>query len=273
MSIFNKFLQKDYKKNHLQVVQAPSVEEVENYYEKETVPYLNSYGDIIQAARSNSNEEYLDYLIDNMGIGDGMKLLDAGCGVCGPSTYFAQKKDITVDAVTLSKMQVDLSKERIQKADVENKVIVRQGDFHNLHRNFSHNTYDIVFFLESLGYATDLKKVISGALNVIKPNGFLYIKDFFPVPLTKKEQLDRQLEITKEIRREYCYRLLDLVNILSVTREMGFFLVFIRRLDFIEDFTNAANFEVQNGYNSYTRAITNPYQLYEPLQLKFQKIS
>jgi len=272
LSILSRLFQHNKREHHLDIVKEPLASEVEVYYEKETESYLNSYGDIIQAARPTSGEAFLDYLMNSMEIEDGMKLIDAGCGVCGPSIHFTKKKNITIDALTLSSKQVEISKERIKEAKVEEKLRVQKGDFHFLDNIYPENSYDVVFFLEALGYSSSLYPVIKGAYKVLKPQGHLYIKDFFPVPLTNDEHYARQMEITKEIRHEYCYRLLDLVNLITVLRESGFFVVFIRRLDFIEDFTNAANFESRNGYSSYTRAITNPYQLYEPLELKFQKM-
>ncbi len=259
--------------NHFAIVNAPTISEVEAYYERETPMYLKTYGNIIQAARPTSDEEFLDYFIRSMNIEEGMKLLDAGCGVCGPSISFAQKKDINIDAITLNKTHLELAQENVSNVNLNSKINVRKGDFRYLDSIYSSNSYDIVFFLEVLGYSPELYPAIQGASNVLKQGGRLYIKDFFPVPLIKEEHLAKQLEITREIRQEYIYRLLDLVNLLTITRKVGLFVEFIRPFDVIEDFTKASMFENMNvGHKCYTKAITNPYQLYESLELRFRKI-
>lgn len=272
--IFNRFFKKTpQSNNHLDIVPAPSVAEVEAYYERETAMYLKTYGTIVQAARPASDDEFLNYFIKSMNIQDGQKLLDAGCGFCGPSIYFAQQKDVFIDGLTLNKTHLDLAQKNIKEANLENKIHVKKGDFRYLDTTYTLNSYDIVFFLEVLGYSPELYPAIQSASNVLKQGGYLYIKDFFPVPLITDEHLARQMEITKEIRQQYIYRLLDLVNLLTITRKVGLFLEFIRPMDFAEDFTKASLFESTNvGHTCYTKAIMNPYQLYEALELKFRKI-
>lgn len=267
------FFQTSDKKKHLEFVKEPSVIETETYYDKWTKQYLDVYGNIFQAARPDSDEEFINYYIQRMGIEDGMRLLDAGCGVCGPSIYFAEKKDVMIDAVTISNVQVEIAKALINKSGVESKVNVRNGDFHKLDKIYPANSYDIVYFLESIGYADSLHSVLSGVYKVLKPGGCLYIKDYFFVPSMSSKQSEAQTDTANEVRREYCYRVLDIENTFSLLRELGFYIVFIKRREFVDDYTKAANFEKVNGHGSVCmRAMVNPYPLYEPLELKFQKV-
>lgn len=267
------FFQTSDKKKHLEFVKEPSVIETETYYDKWTKQYLDVYGNIFQAARPDSDEEFINYYIQRMGIEDGMRLLDAGCGVCGPSIYFAEKKDVMIDAVTISNVQVEIAKALINKSGVESKVNVRSGDFHKLDKIYPAKSYDLVFFLESIGYADSLRSVLSGVYKVLKPGGCLYIKDYFFVPSMSSKQSEAQTDTANEVRREYCYRVLDIENTFSLLRELGFYIVFIKRREFVDDYTKAANFEKVNGHGSVCmRAMVNPYPLYEPLELKFQKV-
>lgn len=260
-------------KSHYSLVDEPSVIETEHYYDKWTDKYLDSYGDIFQAVRPDSDEAFLTYLKEGIGITNGMKLLDAGCGICGPSIYFAQENEVTIDALTISNVQVEIAKKKIISADLTNKVKVKKGDFHKLDNIYQSNSYDIVFFLESLGYANQLDSLISGVYKVLKPGGCIYIKDYFFVPAKEERHFAAQTETAVEVRREYCYRLLDIENLISILRQTGFYLVFVRRREFTDDYTKAANFEKRNGHgNVCLRAMVNPYPLYEPLELKFQKI-
>jgi cyclopropane fatty-acyl-phospholipid synthase-like methyltransferase len=255
----------------LNAVKPARIQEVEAYYDSYTEKYVQCYGRIIQAARPKSDTEFLDYLVESIGIDDGMRLLDAGCGVCGPSIYFAQKKQVTISAITISAEQVRMSIANISEAGLEQRIEVRKGDFHRLSRDFPEETFDTVLFLETLGYAQRLRQAITETSKVLKPNGHLYVKDFFPVPLRHKVQRNRQLLIVREIRKEYQYKLLDLVSLLKIARNCGFHLTYLKQLGVPEDFTNAATFELDGGHSSYTKAITTPYQLFEILELKFRK--
>ena len=271
---FKRLFQVPAKKSQLELVKEPSVIETETYYDKWTEQYLDLYGNIFQAARPGLDAEFLDYFIQRIGIEDGMKLLDAGCGVCGPSVYFAEKKDVTIDALTISSVQVEIAKAQINKASVGDRVRVQKGDFHRLDKIYQANTYDIVFFLESIGYANSLRSVLAGAFKVLKPGGCLYIKDYFFVPSLSSKQFEAQTKTANEVRREYFYRVLSIESTLSLLRELGFYIVFIKRREFVDDYTKAINFERANGHgNVCIRAMVNPYPLYEPLELKFQKVT
>lgn len=260
--------------SHLSFVKEPLVNEIELYYDKWTDKYLESYGDIFQAIRPSSDEKLLKYLQESIGIKNGMKLLDAGCGVCGPSVYFAQQNEVTIDAVTISNKQVSIATEKIEKAGLRDRVRVKKGDFHKLDKLYESNNFDTVFFLESLGYADSLETLLNGVYKVLKVGGCVYIKDYFFVPATSAEHFTAQTQTAIEVRREYCYRLLDIEKLISILRKKGFYLVYIKRRDFSDDYTKAGNFEKENGHGSVClRAMINPFPLYEPLELKFQKVS
>src|SRR6056297_890934 len=105
----------------------------EKYYDSWTEKYLNSgYGNIIQAHRPTNVEDLLNYTAKKAGIKDEMKILDAGCGVCGPAVFFAKKFDIKIEALTISEVQLNHSKKLINQNELNNKIKLFKGDFHNL---------------------------------------------------------------------------------------------------------------------------------------------
>ena len=53
--------------------------EVATFYNNNTDKFLEVYGEIIQAFRTNNVYDYLDYTIQNAELKDGQKILDAGC--------------------------------------------------------------------------------------------------------------------------------------------------------------------------------------------------
>jgi ubiquinone/menaquinone biosynthesis C-methylase UbiE len=254
-------------------IKNPVVEEVEEYYNSQTAKYLATYGRIIQAARPTSDTEFIKHISDNIGIEDGMHLLDAGCGVCGPAVEFAKLKKITIDAVTISEVQVLESKKHIAENNLDLSINVKKGDFTNLELIYPHNSFDKIYFLETLGYSSDFKKVLEGAIKVLKIGGSIYIKDFFTVPILDREHKITQHKIIQKIRVEYLYKVFDITELIAVSRDLGLYIEFIKPFSLKEDFTRAASFELQDdSHGIYTTAITTPFQLFEVLEVKFRKV-
>ncbi len=96
----------------------------QEFYNENTEKFLAVYGDIIQAFRTLNITDYLSYTIKSAGILPGMKVLDAGCGVCGPAIYFAENiLDIQIDACTISDVQFNMAKKITLNAKMRNTSI------------------------------------------------------------------------------------------------------------------------------------------------------
>lgn len=216
---------------------------VELYYNKFTDHYLKIYGNVIQAFRPKSTKKLLDYIAESSGLKRGDYILDAGCGVCGPAIYFAKKYNIKIAAITISSVQVEKAKETISLQNLTSKISVEEGDYHYLTKQFKQNSFDSIFFLESLGHSQNPTLAIEEAYKVLKPNGFIYIKDFY------KKQVDNQdlqLKIDKvigNINEAYKYATLDLNTVIMALRRQGFEIEFIKKFDFKDDITVRYNFE------------------------------
>ncbi|MEG4805112.1 class I SAM-dependent methyltransferase [Microcoleus sp. ARI1-B5] len=81
-------------------------EDVERYYQKWTDRYIEGFGKVFQALLTKNVEDLIHYIAQTIGVRDGMKVLDAGCGVCGPAIILAEKYHIHIEAVTISETQV-----------------------------------------------------------------------------------------------------------------------------------------------------------------------
>ena len=85
------------------------LEAVINHYRDYTPIYLEVVKSAIQSHRSVNEEVMLNYYFETMKIRSGQKLLDLGCGVCGPAIHFAKKADIYIDAVNISETQIEIA--------------------------------------------------------------------------------------------------------------------------------------------------------------------
>lgn len=249
----------------------PIADEVEKYYDEQTHNYMASYGNILQFSRPSSDLDLINYLSDSIGLEDGMKVLDAGCGVCGPAVEFAKRLHLKIEAITISNVQVNEAKKNINENTLKGSINVIKGDFAELDSYYSAETFDKIYFMETLGYSANLEKVIKSAISVLKKGGSIYIKDAFLAPLTNSESKRIQHENNQNIRIEYQYKVLDILDVFKIMRSQGLYVEFIRPLNISEDFTIPLHFESQTNHSSMTKVLNIPFQLYESLEVKFKK--
>lgn len=221
-----------------EVYQPGHAGEVGQFYDRNHEHFLAVYGDVIQAFRTKDVSGLLDYEIDSMGLKPGMRLLDAGCGVSAPAVYFARHAGVQVDAVTISEKQYETAQERIAQAGLNDQVQVFCGDYHRLPELLEPGHYDGVYFLESFGHSRDKERLIDGCWTMLKPGGFLYLKDLFrkiPLVPAHKNVIEREI---RKIDAAYQYEVADLNRVLDYLRGKGFMIEFIKSIAL-----NPADFE------------------------------
>lgn len=227
-----------------------SAKEVGDFYNEQTNNFLKVYGEVIQAFRTTDVTKLLDYQIDAIGFEKGQRVLDAGCGVCGPARYFAKHADVRVEAITISEDQVEKARKYIADEGLEGKVNVTHGDFHQLEQYFDSDSFDVVYFLESFGHASNHEQVINSAWGMLKPGGKLYIKDLFIKEAaidSLKEDIQREV---KNINDAYRYNIADLYEVLKFVRKKGFILSRVKTIDLpLEDFENLT---ISNDFQELT---------------------
>ena len=157
---------------------------VAGYYDETTGSYLDAVGPTLQSGllgtderRESSTDTNLEWA-RRAGIGPGDRVLDAGCGVCGPAIDIARAiEGVRIDGLTISPVQAEISARRIEEAGLGERVFVHLRDYHE--PGFADGTFDQVMFLEASGYAHDPERLFSEALRVLRPGGRLYLKDIF----------------------------------------------------------------------------------------------
>lgn len=201
---------------------------VGDFYNHTTGKFLEVYGEIIQAFRTTDVTVYLNYTIQNAELKDGQKILDAGCGVGGPASYFASKLNVEVEGITVSEVQVEKSKEIIAAKNLKGKVNIRQGDYHNMEEIYGKEVFDRILFLESFGHSNNKPLLIEKCFSALKPGGILYIKDLFVREHPNTEDGKKIDRIVDEINKAYCYQVADLHEVVATLRKLNFILLFIK---------------------------------------------
>ncbi len=254
-------------------IAAPITEEVAKYYDKETDAYLGSYGTILQASRPTSDEEFIAYYSKQLGLKSGMRLLDAGCGVGGPAVALAKENDVFIDGITISPVQVAKGNQFIAENNLSDRVKLSLGDFAAIEKSFPADSFDLIYFMESIGYAKSLHEVLASAKRVLKSGGHIYIKDFFLTAITNPEHKKTQIEYAAMVRNEYHYRALVIHELIKIAYNLGFYIEFVVPFGLHQDFSAASAFEDANSHHSvYNACIRLPFQIYEALEVKFRKL-
>jgi ubiquinone/menaquinone biosynthesis C-methylase UbiE len=233
------FFQKKSKDQVLRHQPNHTVKDVGEFYNEYNDKFIQVYGEVIQAFRTLDVEKLLDYQIEAMGLKPGMRIVDAGCGVCGPAIYFAKKAGVEVHAVTISEEQHQTACIKIKEAGLEDKVKLYRGDYHDLSSVIGSDSFDVVYFLESFGHSLQHSKAIDSAWNVLRSGGLLYIKDLFrrePLLPEHAPKIEREI---KKINEAYRYNIADLYEVLKHIRLEGWVLSKFKTIDLpLADFEN-----------------------------------
>lgn len=201
---------------------AYSPDEVGRFYDETTPAFVATHGDVIQSLRTHEVSEYLDYTMDSARISNGMAVLDAGCGVGGPSLHFARKTDSIFHGITISKVQARMATQKAEEAALGERVNFLHGDYHLMDSIYGHDRFDRVLFLESFGHAHDKDRLLLAAWNVLRPDGILFIKDLFERESDDPFERQRIREAIHTINTGYRFNVGDLHDVLSRIRRLGF---------------------------------------------------
>ncbi|TWF51970.1 SAM-dependent methyltransferase [Neorhizobium alkalisoli] len=94
--------------------------------------YFREPGETLEQAQRNK----LRLLAAKLGLKDGMKVLDIGCGWGDLALYLAALENVQVTGVTLSKEQQALASQRAQKAGLADRVKFELRDYRDVNDKF-----------------------------------------------------------------------------------------------------------------------------------------
>jgi ubiquinone/menaquinone biosynthesis C-methylase UbiE len=130
-----------------------------------------------------------EFIARRAGITPNSRVLDAGCGFCGPALDSARQfPGSRYEAVTISPNQAAVASERVREAGMADVITVLVADYHDL--PFQDGHFDVVQFLESSMHSKDPDRMFAEAFRVLKPGGQLYLKDGFIEETRTGEQIN-----------------------------------------------------------------------------------
>jgi len=109
------------------------------------------------------------YLAHQMGIKDGMKVLDVGCGVGGPAREIAKFTGAHITGLNNNDYQIERATRYAKKEGLPHQLDFIKGDF--MQMSFPDASFDAVYAIEATVHAPSLEGVYSQIFRVLKPGG------------------------------------------------------------------------------------------------------
>ena len=106
----------------------------------ETMTYSCGYFDSDNASLDEAQTAKHDLICRKLGLVEGMRLLDVGCGWGSMAIHAASRYGANVVGVTLSRTQVELARKRVAQAGLADRIEIRYQDY----RDVSDGPYDAV---------------------------------------------------------------------------------------------------------------------------------
>lgn len=157
---------------------------VGEFYDRWTSTFLEGFGTTFQAGFVKQDikgrEDPADssvYLAERAGVSPGDRVLDAGCGVCGPAIAIARAFEVEVHGFTVSPVQAHTAARLITEGGLNGRISITLADYHHL--PVPDAWFDRALFLESCGYSPARGRLFAEAVRVVRPGGTIYIKDVF----------------------------------------------------------------------------------------------
>ncbi|KAL9125191.1 MAG: hypothetical protein Q9217_005562 [Psora testacea] len=109
------------------------------------------------------------YLAHMMQIREGMRVLDVGCGVGGPTREIAKFTGAKIVGLNNNDYQIERATQYAAKEGLSQQLSFTKGDF--MQMSFPANSFDAVYAIEATVHAPSLEGVYSQIYRVLKPGG------------------------------------------------------------------------------------------------------
>lgn len=147
-----------------------------SYYNLATDLYEYGWGQSFHFCRYSHRESFYQaiarhehYLAAQIGLKEGMKVLDVGCGVGGPAREIAKFTGAHITGLNNNDYQIERATHYAQKEELDHQLKFVKGDF--MQMSFPDNSFDAVYAIEATCHAPTLEGIYSEIFRVLKPGG------------------------------------------------------------------------------------------------------
>ncbi len=129
------------------------------------------------ASRDDALVASNSYLARRAGVGEGTRVLDAGCGIGGSSLWLAAQMGAEVTGITIAPEQVVIAREAADRAGLHPGAEFHEMDF--AATTFAPGSFDVVWNIESLCHAHDKRDYLRHVFDLLAPGGRFVCLDMF----------------------------------------------------------------------------------------------
>jgi len=122
------------------------------------------------------------YIGMRLGLKEGVKVLDVGCGVGGPMRNIQQFSGADITGITLNEYQVRVGNKYCKQKGIEDKSRLVQGDFQKLTEKFEAGSFDAAYGIEATCHSPDRVTCFSGVNHCLKKGGLFAAYDWVVLP-------------------------------------------------------------------------------------------
>jgi len=152
-----------------------NADETEHYFTVTTDFMEWGWGDAIHMAPmhpeksfKNSMRDWETFFGKRVGLTKDSKVADLGMGIGGPMRRMVERIGCTVTGVTICKHQIERA-HALTPPEIEDKVTYIQSDYSNT--GLPANSFDYVYFMESLSHCENREHPLAEAYRILKPGG------------------------------------------------------------------------------------------------------
>jgi cyclopropane fatty-acyl-phospholipid synthase-like methyltransferase len=133
----------------------------------------------------------MDRIATRLGFSAGARVLDLGCGWCGPALYFTERHGCRVTGVTLSAVQRDFALDWARRRGLSDRLEVRIAEVMAL--DLPEASFDAVTFLESIIHMPEKALLFERCRRWLRPGGSVFVQEshFDRADLREKYLRDR----------------------------------------------------------------------------------
>jgi ubiquinone/menaquinone biosynthesis C-methylase UbiE len=117
-----------------------------------------------------------DLIGDKLDLSTSKKVLDAGCGEGVVTIYLAKKFSCVIEGITILPFEIEKAKIIAEKSNVSDLVNFRLMDYSYM--DFSEETFDSIFTMESLSHSTNIKRTLKEFFRVLKKGGKIALFEY-----------------------------------------------------------------------------------------------
>jgi sterol 24-C-methyltransferase len=170
---------------------------VSSFYDLVTDFYEYGWGQSFHFAPRFKTETFMEsivraehFLALKLGIGEGSKVLDVGCGVGGPMRNIARFASSDIKGVTINTYQVACGNRHNASQGLVGKCESVQGDFQKLDEKFEKETFDAAYEIEATCHSPDRVTTFSQVAGCLKPGGLFAGYEWVMLPSYDPDNID-----------------------------------------------------------------------------------